>query len=130
MLYQIDKNKEIELRASAIEIEVKYYEQFVNAQIQSNKTIHDVKHKIFEINEYLKTNNPLGAKEIEKICGDISNANMIKYTGVNGIDVLLNVKRTEMLQKNIKFSINTFVLEHNNVENIDLCVILGNLFDN
>lgn len=125
-----EKQLQLELfRREELEKERGYYERTIAMATQSNKTMHDLKHilyKLYEQGEVQAKDNSL----IAEVAGIAKNANVIKYTALSGLNVLFNSKFNEIASKNIDFEHHIFIGENIKVDEIDLCVLFGNLIDN
>ena len=134
VIFELLNKKERQIGINAFKVkelekERTYYENTIRSALQSNKVMHDLKHKLFEINENLSGSD--NAKEmIEEMCGIIKGAQLVEYTTVNGLNVLLNYKFKEINDKNIDLKYKILLGSEVNIENMDLCVLIGNLLDN
>lgn len=119
-----------EIIVQELEKERKYYEQCISSTTNSNKTLHDLKHKLFYIDEMLGENNETAKNLISEMCNIVKSAQLTKYTVLNGLNVLLNTKFKEIESKNIKLKYEIFTEPNINIDELDLCILLGNLIDN
>ncbi len=116
-------------RMQELQKEKSYYQKTIEMSMQSNKAMHDLKHILFKL--YEQGENTAEVKDlIEQMYGIATKANFVKYTALNGLNVLLNIKFNEIKDKNIEFEHHIFVSEQIKIDEIDLCVLFGNLFDN
>lgn len=116
-------------RMQELQKEKTYYQKTIEMSMQSNKAMHDLKHILFKL--YDQGENSAEVKDlIEQMYGIAIKANFVKYTALNGLNVLLNIKFNEIKDKNIEFEHHIFASEQIKIDEIDLCVLFGNLFDN
>lgn len=130
MLLEIKNRNEAEKKAAIYRQEVKNYKELVIIKREDAKFSHDIKHKLFVVNELIKADNEEGGKIIEEICGMLSENEIKNYTDKKSIDSLLNAKRKGMLNEGVEPEIRVCLYQEIKVSEMDLCVILGNLMDN
>ena len=106
------------------------YAELIDAQQKSNQEIHDIKHKMYTLRSTINSENEIALKLIGSICEIYNDKQIIKYTEINDLDILLNVKKNRAKERtiNLKYVIN--IDNQINIESMDLCVIFGNLIDN
>lgn len=61
---------------------------------------------------------------------DLTKVDAVIKSGNVMVDAILNAKLSVMKEKNVKVNIKTYVPKDININDIDLCVIIGNLMDN
>lgn len=125
-----EEQKEEQLLKQQLENKAKYYKELSCRQQVTNKTMHDLKNQLFALHDIYKNNPEEGMEKIEVICADILSAYTLKFTGLESIDALITSKLLLMKENNIKFLNNIYISEDYNVDIMDMCVLLGNLFDN
>ena len=69
ILYEIKIRNEKDKRIIAYEQEVKNYSELVNMQRDNAKIAHDIKHKLYAVNDLIKKKDGSGEKAIEEFCG-------------------------------------------------------------
>lgn len=102
----------------------------IQRQIMANKEIHEIKNKIFSLRELIINNNEKSVELINELCNIYKNKELVSYTGISDVDVLLNVKKL-LAKENyieIKYIINLQGVIA--INSTDICMILGNLLDN
>ncbi|MEG1646439.1 MAG: GHKL domain-containing protein [Clostridia bacterium] len=129
VLKEKEKRQQIEKQALLLSLEKEYQIELTNRQIEASKTMHDLKNKLYAIKDLLTTNVEGAMSEINKICDIVEKTKNIKITGVECIDALLSAKINEAKKYNITTNTNV-AFASLKVDIIDLCVIIGNLFDN
>ncbi|MEG1963354.1 MAG: ATP-binding protein [Clostridia bacterium] len=129
VLKEKEKRQQIEKQALLLSLEKEYQIELTNRQIEASKTMHDLKNKLYAIKDLLTTNVEGAMSEINKICDIVEKTKNIKITGVECIDALLSAKISEAKKYNITTNTNV-AFASLKVDIIDLCVIIGNLFDN
>lgn len=91
---------------------------------------HDVKHELLFIGNCLEENNLSGAYEsIQGYLQKIMQTEKKVWSSFSFMDFMLNYKKTEMDKQNIKFMLD-IELQHIEILEEDLVIILGNLLDN
>lgn len=91
---------------------------------------HDVKHELLFIGNCLEENNLSGAYEsIQGYLQKIMQTEKKVWSSFSFLDFMLNYKKTEMDKQNIKFMLD-IELQHIEILEEDLVIILGNLLDN
>lgn len=135
IIYDLSAKRENELhekncRLITLENQKESYESLISNQIQSNKTVHDLKNKMFLINEYMQKSDPKAIELVADMCDVISKAQIVKYTNISSVDVLINAKISEMKSKGITGSCNAILNGQITIDSMDLCVIIGNILDN
>lgn len=126
------KAKEIDISMQSLqfEMEKQYYYDLTQKYIMSNKTFHDLKHKLYAIESLMNENFDLAKNEIKSACDIVESAQSMKYTGNDAVDSLLNSKITYAKEKGIDIKITSLMSNFTRFKIIDICVILGNIFDN
>ncbi len=127
-----EKLKEQEVLITRMELEEKRYEQIETVNHEHAKFLHDIRHYMSTIGELVAENK---AKEILNILSDlrikVSEAGTKIYSPNNLLNTILNEKKKEADEKSILMKITLepeFYVDQ--IENIDLIVIMGNLIDN
>ena len=114
----------------ALELEKNEYTSLIASQIKSNKDLHDLKHKMYSIKEYIKNNDSRVNEVVDEICESVSEQQIIDYVGKADVNALLNVKNNLAKCKGISLKISTLISSDIVIDTMDLCVILGNIIDN
>lgn len=107
-----------------------YLHELIDKQTDSDKTMHDLKNQLFAIRELVKKSDKKGLSKIDEICEVVLSRQNIEYTKNTSIDALINGKKQVMEQNNIKFVCHAFLSDFGKIDEMDLCVLLGNLIDN
>lgn len=130
MIKQKHKERELEFQAMKLENEKQYYEDLSERTLLSNKTLHDVKNKIFAIKSYMETDINKAHENIDSIFEIAVKSRTLKITGIVALDNLLNHKKAnaKAIGAEMKIVILSSKIKDYNV--IDLCIIFGNLIDN
>lgn len=125
-----DKEHEMTQKAIILESEKQYYSDLYEKQSASDKVMHDLKHKFYAFKGILE-NDFVKAKEIvDGLYKELESVQKMKITGIVSVDSLLNTKISQAKQSGIDIKFTSFLTDHITVNDIDLCVILGNLLDN
>lgn len=124
------KETDIMMQSLQLKMEKQYYYDLTQKYIMSNKTFHDLKHKLYAIKTLMSENFALAKNEIKNACEIVESAQSMKYTGNDAVDSLLNSKITVAKEKGIDVKIISLISIFTRFNIIDICVILGNIFDN
>ncbi len=127
---QKDKEKNVEIKAQQLEYERQYYSDLYEKQTQSDKITHDLKSKYYAIHSLMDKDVKKAKKELDSIVNVFEQVKKIKITGDVGIDALLNHKIMQAKELGIEIDAISCISNVDKFDNIDLCVILGNLLDN
>lgn len=126
------KNKERKIMAQALQLkhEKEYYNALYEKQQKSNISMHDIKNQIFALKNLIDKEPLKAKKEIDELFSVVSSPNMRNITNVEAVDALLYVKEELAKSKGIDVDLKSFSSEFNAFDCTDLCIIIGNLFDN
>lgn len=125
-----DKEHEMTQKAIILEHEKQYYSDLYNKQSASDKIMHDLRHKFYAFKEVLDKNYGKAKEMVDALYSELNSVQKMKITGVVSVDSLLNTKIIQAKQNNININITSFLADDIEINDIDLCVILGNLLDN
>ena len=107
-----------------------YYKGIAENRKITDKTMHDLRNRMFALRDSFAEDNDAGIRKLEEICTAMSGNMIQNITGNDTIDALIAAKRMQMNEADIEFNSTCFVHSFGNVTNDDLSVILGNLLDN
>ena len=135
IIYDAISKRENKIRKQLIDIvvlegEKNEFSSLIDSQIESNKELHDLKHKMHTIKEYINNNDMKVNEIIDEICATSLAKQIVDYMGKVDINALLNAKINSAKSKGINFKINTLILDEIFISSMDLCIILGNMIDN
>ncbi len=122
-------NKEI-LEKQQLKNQTDYYEELLENKKEYNKFVHDLKNRMFAIRDEVSNNNATGLEKLNAMCDFIEEKQQIFYTQNTAINALINSKQQKMKNHDIEFSCKATILEHNNIDDMTLCVLIGNIMDN
>lgn len=125
-----DKEQEMTQKAIMLENEKQYYSDLYEKQSAADKVMHDLKHKVYAFKELLDEDSEKAKDMVESVCSTLNEVNNMKITGKASVDSLLNNKIRQAKEENIDIKITSLLTDKINIDDIDLCVILGNLLDN
>lgn len=127
---QAYKESKLVFQSLLFDNEREYYQNLLANEHNINKAIHDLKNELFAIRIMLE-NSPKDAYEkINKICEIVDENKVIKICMLDSINSLVTNKVNYAKQNGIEVEINSFVGKIDSIDQVDLCMILGNLFDN
>lgn len=106
-----------------------YYQSLESSNEEMRKIRHDLKNAFIALSGYLDIGDVNAAKQY--VDRQIHTIKQLTYsTGYTAIDAVVNDKKTKALEKNIQFDMKISLPKELLVDEMDLCVILGNALDN
>ncbi len=130
-LRQDEAAKKSTLIQQQLQYQTQYYRELAEKYKLSNKTIHDTKNQLFAISAAISGNDINAAKrKIDDLCKNAAGGESFVKTGNEALDALINTKYNDKKDLNIKFKHNIVINAKNKIDNIDLCIIIGNALDN
>lgn len=130
-LKQEQEKIKLEFFKEQLESQKKHFEELTENQRRINKAIHDTKNQLLAILGYIENSqNSIAIENLNSLCNNISGRQNFINTGNIAVDSLLNAKINRINGLNITLETSIFLEQNNQIEEIDLCVILGNLLDN
>jgi len=119
------------LAQQQLQYQTQYYKEIAEKYKLSNQTVHDTKNQLFAVSIAITNNEIEKAKsKIDELCKNVFGASNSIKTGNDALDALLNTKYHNIEQSNINFIHNVFINAKNQIDDIDLCIIVGNALDN
>ena len=113
-----------------IESQVEYYKKALATRQEYNKIIHNFKNQLFAIGDLVSKNNPEGINKINELCDFVVASSQTNYTQSDSLNALLHSKRKVIDDNSIEFTCESIMLEQNDISELDLCLVVGNLLDN
>ena len=107
-----------------------HYKELINKYKITNKRFHDIDNKLIVISGMITGNDMVKKEHIEEINELIKDTQGIKFTEIDGLDALLNNKLTKMREKSIVFRQRIYISPEINLNEMSLCLLIGNLLDN
>ena len=129
-LQQLDQQMKLEMVYKQISYQASHFQDLAEMRQRSNKTLHDIKNGLFSISKAVKEDPIKAAALIDDLCIKASGGERFATTGNDAFDALLSVKNRQMELDKTKFKFHFFLPSQNSIDDIDLCVLLGNLLDN
>lgn len=129
--YNSEKSFHLELLEQQMQLQTQHFKELsaYNQEIRSIK--HDLKNHISMIRGYLQNNQVHNALDyINRFDENIQQISSLVFTGNNTVDILLNQKMFLAKQNNIRLDYNILIPNQFDIPDLDLCIILSNLFDN
>ncbi|WP_195269236.1 sensor histidine kinase [Eubacterium sp. 1001713B170207_170306_E7] len=112
-----------------IENQRTYYQSLESSNEEMRKIRHDLKNAFIALSGYLDIGDVNAARQY--VDRQIHTIKQLTYsTGYPAIDAVVNVKKTKALEKNIQFDMKISLPKELLVDEMDLCIILGNALDN
>lgn len=130
-LEQDEETKKSFLVQQQLQYQTQYFKELSDKYKLSNKTVHDTKNQLFAISAAISENDFDVAKErIDEMCNSASGGENTIKTGNDALDALINTKYNDNKELNIKLNHYITMNTINKIDNIDLCIIIGNALDN
>ena len=127
---QKDKEKTLLVKQITSELEKEYYRNLSKKQIESNKTLHDLKNMAYALKTLTSQDNEKARTKFDELCGLLDSADAVKIVGIPSVDGLFASKINAAKNKGIQINIVSLLAKIVNIDDIDLCILLGNLLDN
>lgn len=106
------------------------YKILADTYLDNQRFYHDIKNQYLILKQYLENKEYIKADEyMEKLINEERNIEMIKYTGVEAIDILLAYKRNLANLHSINMSIIGEKIS-DQIPDYKMAALLGNLLDN
>jgi hypothetical protein len=133
LLYEMwQKNKfekEKELYENMLQLEKKRYEDISSSSMQIKKIRHDIKNMLFSVKAELDENNLENSKEkLDEILSNVNSIGDIIESKNRTVDCIVNSKLGSIENRNVAVSGDVSGL--NNIKDVDISIILGNILDN
>jgi len=130
-LMQDEETKKSTLIQQQLQYQTQYFKELSDKYKLSNKTVHDTKNQLFAISAAISENDiDMAKSKIDELCKNASGGENSIRTGNDALDALINTKYNNNKELNIKFKHNIVIHQKNKIDNIDLCIIVGNALDN
>lgn len=126
---ELNRQKEESIRRGQLENQVEYYKKTLADRKKYNRMMHDLKNELFALQDILKKNSADGAERINAICKEVSDKG-VNYTQNDSLNALIYSKVSGLDEKEISFSCHSVMSLKNSVDEMDLCVLVGNTLDN
>lgn len=106
-----------------------YYHNLEASNKEIRKMRHDLKNAFAALSGYLNAGNIKDAKRyVEQ---QVKNLGELTYnTGHPAVDAVINSKKSKSIKLEIQFDVNIWLPEDLHIDEMDLCIILGNALDN
>lgn len=124
------KTADIQSLEKQIQLQDRFYKRLEKSQTEIRKMRHDMKHRLEAISIQLNANDYAAAET--DLSDMLSGLDMQKIvdSGNPQLDAILNLKLSEARQAGIQVQAKVFVASGLRLTFSDLCVLLGNAFDN
>ncbi len=108
----------------------KSYNELKSLNFELQKLRHDTKHILVLVNQYILKKDFDKLNQLFEEVNVVTNSSNYIFTGIQGIDSILNQKISVANSLNIKSKMTINVDNRINIDDKDLAIILGNLLDN
>lgn len=125
-----ESENEKNLMKTSQELFLKHHEELKEVYTKNNQRMHDTKHMVLYLKNCILENRLDDAlQQLNRFEESIHNAQKIIWTGFDFPDFLINTKKAVMDEQGIRFRLEVD-LTHIPMNDSEISVILGNLFDN
>jgi sensor histidine kinase regulating citrate/malate metabolism len=119
------------LSQQQLKLQRDYFKELVDKQKLSNKTIHDAKNQLYAITAHLNSGEiEYVTEKMNELCSNILNTISISNTGNDALDALINSKYKKINEIGAEFTTNIFMGAESGIDDVDLCILIGNALDN
>lgn len=108
----------------------KSYNELKSLNFELQKLRHDTKHILVLVNQYILKKDFDKLNQLFEEVNVVTNSSNYIFTGIQGIDSILNQKISVANSLNIKSKMTINLDNRINIDDKDLAIILGNLLDN
>ncbi len=130
-LRQDEETKKSTLIQQQLRYQTQYFKELSDKYKLSNKTIHDTKNQLYAISAaIIESDFEIAKSKIDELCKNAAAGENAIRTGNDALDALINTKYNDNKELNIKFIHNIIFNAKTKIDNIDLCIIIGNALDN
>lgn len=106
------------------------YNELKSLNFELQKQRHDTKHILVLANQYILNKDFDKLNQLFEEVNEVANNSDYIFTGIQGIDSILNQKLSVANSLNIKSKMTINIDNNMNIDDKDLAIILGNLLDN
>lgn len=106
------------------------YNELKSLNFELQKLRHDTKHILVLANQYILNKDFDKLNQLFEEVNEVANNSDYIFTGIQGIDSILNQKLSVANSLNIKSKMTINIDNKINIDDKDLAIILGNLLDN
>lgn len=131
IVMQVDENNIIRFREKQLLLQQHQYENIITSHKQVKKIRHDMLSHLITIDGYLEGNKVDEAKNyIGKLNSDLDFERQGILSGNVGVDAIINNRKAKANECGIQTSVDVMIPKSFNIDDLDLCVILGNVLTN
>lgn len=131
IIKQTDENNQYRIRQNNLLIQQEQYINILTSYEKVKGIKHDMINHLISLNGYLNNEKYQEAKHyIDNLYENLSNSNSKIISGNIVIDAIINNKKELDLMKDILFETDIKVSNQMMIEDMDLCILLGNALDN
>lgn len=128
---QVDKNNQYRLREEQFLMQETQYQVVLSGYEQVRKVKHDMLNHMISLNGYLDSFKYTEAKKyLMKINNELELSGKGIITNNVVVDALINNRIQKANKSNIDLHYDILMPENLNIDDIDMCIILGNALDN
>lgn len=106
------------------------YNELNSLNFELQKLRHDTKHILVLANQYILNKDFDKLNQLFEEVNEVTNSSNYIFTGIQGIDSILNQKISIANSLNIKSKMTINIDNRINIDDKDLAIILGNMLDN
>ena len=130
VMSSIIENEDLMEKAALVDLQAEQYRRLEEYLQETSRLRHDFRYQMGVLTELLKDGKVPEALELLNSLDSLSYEENYRYTFSRAVNALLNHFHTRLLQAGAKAEFHIRLEEPLFVEEIDLCVVLGNLMEN
>jgi sensor histidine kinase regulating citrate/malate metabolism len=131
IVIQIDENSIIRFKEKQLLLQQHQYENIITGHKQVKKIRHDMLSHLITIDGYLEGNKVDEAKNyIGKLNSELDFERQGILSENIGVDAIINNRKAKANECGIQTSVDVMIPKSFNMDDLDLCVILGNVLTN
>ncbi len=128
--YSIVENQKMVRKAANLEIQAQQYHRLQTYMQETSRLRHDFRYQLTVLTAMLKKQQYIELeKYLEQYIASVSDT-PVRYCSSSAVNALLNHYASVCQELGISADLNIRLREHYFVEDIDFCVLLGNLLEN
>ena len=131
IIVQINESNRFKFREEQMLMQQEQYQSIIEGYNQVKRFRHDMLSHLITLKGYLQQNQPSEAEEyLGKLSGelDLKRRGLISNNVV--VDALINNRKTRAVKEGIEFETEIVIPREFKIDDMDLCIVLGNALNN
>jgi len=131
IIKQTAENDQHRIRENHLMIQQEQYISIISSYEKVKRLRHDMINHLISLNGYLNNEQYQEARNyVDNLSKNLSDSTRNIISGNIVVDAIINSKKKLMSTKDILFEVDIAVSNQMRIEDIDLCILLGNALDN